>query len=187
MNLHKLAQLAGLVSPDVGHSLAILARHVPADQAIVEVGSYKGKSTCYLAAGAKDGLGAHVWAVDPWDSPGNVSGRFHFAEPATREMFDAQVRAVRLASRVTPLQGFAVDVAASWSGPQVGLLFVDGDHAEESVRADFDAWRPHLAYGATVVFDDYLSPKNPGVKAAVHSLGYDVDVMADWLAVVRVP
>jgi predicted O-methyltransferase YrrM len=187
VNLDRIDQLAGLVSPAVGRALAVLAAEVAADEVIVEVGSFKGKSTCYLAAGAKAGRGARVVAVDPWDSPGNVSGRFHFAEPATREMFDAQVRSVRLASRVTPLQGFAVDVAASWSGPQVGLLFVDGDHAEESVRADFDAWCPHLASGAVVVFDDYLSPKNPGVKAAVHSLGFDVDVLADWLAVVRVP
>ena len=31
---------------------------------------------------------------------------------------------------------------------------IDGDHREESVRADFDAWRPHLVANAIVAFHD---------------------------------
>ena len=183
MNRERLAALYGLVSADVGEALAHLASVVPADEAIVEIGSFRGKSTCYLAAGSKDGFGAKVFAVDPWDTPGNASGRFGFAEPSTRQRFDEQVRSMRFASRVTALQGFSADVAKRWKGPLVGLLFIDGDHAEASVRADFEAWKPKLRDGAMVVFDDYLSPKNPGVKKAVDSLGLDVTVKADWLAV----
>lgn len=185
MNLDKLAQLAGLISPEVGETLANLAAAVPADQAVVEVGSFKGKSTCYLAAGAKDGHGARVWAVDPWDLKGNVTGRFGFAEPTTREAFDAQIRAMRFATRITPLQGFSTDVAASWDGPRIGLLFIDGDHAAASVRSDFEAWRPHLAYNAIVVFDDLDTPKNPGVRIALEALGLTWDLEAGQLAVCR--
>lgn len=183
MNLERLASLSGLVSPEVGEALARHASLVPEDEAIVEVGSFKGKSTCYLAAGSKAGLGAKVFAVDPWDSPGNVTGRFGFAEPSTRETFDEQIRSMRFVSRVTARQGFSVDVAKEWGGPWIGLLFIDGDHSEQAVRADFQAWKPNLRDGTTVVFDDYLSPRNPGVKAAVDSLGLDVHVEADWLAV----
>lgn len=184
MNRERLAALYGLVSADVGEALAHLASVVPADDAIVEVGSFQGKSTCYLAAGSKDGFGAKVFAVDPWDTAGNVTGRFGFAEPSTRERFDEQVRSMRFASRVTALQGFSTDIAKQWNGPWVGLLFIDGDHAERSVRADFEAWKPNLRDGAIVVFDDYLSPKNPGVKKAVATLDLDkVRVEADWLAV----
>jgi predicted O-methyltransferase YrrM len=184
MNTERLATLEGLVAPDVGEALARLASVVPADEAIVELGSYKGKSTCYLAAGSKDGFGAKVFAVDPWDTPGNVTGRFGFAEPSTRERFNEQIRSMRFASRVTALQGFSADVAKQWNGPWVGLLFIDGDHAESSVRTDFEAWKPNLRDGAFVVFDDYLSPRNPGVKKAVDSLDLDnFRVEADWLAV----
>lgn len=183
MNLDRLASLQGLVSPEVGEALARLASVVPADEAIVEVGSFKGKSTCYLAAGSKEGLGAKVFAVDPWDTPGNATGRFGFAEPSTRERFIEQIRSMRFASRVTALQGFAAEVAARWKGLPVGLLFIDADHAERSVRSDFEAWRPHLQDGATVVFDDYLSSRNPGVKQAVDSFGFELHVEAGWLAV----
>lgn len=184
MNRERLAALYGLISADVGEALAKLASVVPEDDAIVEIGSFRGKSTCYLAAGSKNGFGAHVYAVDPWDLPGNVTGRFGFAEPSTRELFDQQIRSMRFASRVTAIQGFSADAAKQWDGPKVGMLFIDGDHSEASVRADFEAWQPNLRDGAMVVFDDYLSPKNPGVKAAVDSLGLEhLHVEADWLAV----
>lgn len=183
MNRERLAALSGLVSPEVGEVLAALAAEVPADKAIVEVGSFRGKSTCYLASGAKDGRGARVYAVDAWDLDGNVTGRFGFAEPSARETFDAQVRSMRLASRITPLQGFSVDVAGRWSGPPIGLLFIDGDHSAAAVRADFDAWSPHLAAGAVVVFDDYGTPKNPGVREVVDTLAGDWRIEAGQLAI----
>lgn len=181
MNVDKFSALDGLVSPEVGAVLAEMAAQVPVDQAIVEIGSYKGKSTCYLAAGARDGHGAHVYAVDAWDTEGNVTGRFRFTE--ARDAFDRQIRSARLVSRITALQGFSTDVAARWDGPPIGLLFIDADHAEASVRADYEAWKPHLAPGAVVIFDDYLSSRSPGVRAAVKALGLHVSVAADWLAV----
>lgn len=170
MTLPALAALSGLITEDVGLALYDHAARIAADQAIVEVGSYKGKSTCYLAAGAKHGNGAHVYAVDAWDTPGNPTGRFGYAEPSTRETFETQVRAMRLWGQVTPLQGFSTDVAKQWDGPPIGLLFIDADHAAHSVRDDYDAWAPHLAPDATVIFDDFDTPKNPGVRAAVTSI-----------------
>lgn len=181
-----LSELRGLIPDEVGEALYELAASVPADQAIVEIGSFKGKSTCYLAAGAKAGEGAKVWAVDPWDTPGNVTGRFGFAEASTREAFEAQLRSARVWSRVTPLQGFSLDVAVKWSGPPIGLLFVDGDHSEAAVRADFEAWKRHLAPGAVVAFDDLDTPKNPGVRRALEGLRLSYEVRAERLAVVRV-
>ena len=54
----KLEALSGLIPHDEGLALADLAAAVPATEAIVELGSFKGKSTAYLAAGAKRGGGA---------------------------------------------------------------------------------------------------------------------------------
>src|SRR5690606_27245307 len=45
------------------------AARVPAEQAIVEIGVYRARTTCWLASGAQSGHGAHVWGVDPWDLP----------------------------------------------------------------------------------------------------------------------
>lgn len=176
-----LDSLVGLMNPGIGDALSDLAADVPSDLAIVEIGSFKGKSTAYLAAGSK---GAKVYAVDPWDLPGNPYGKHGFCAPIVREVFEEQLRSVRLWSRVTPIRAFSADAAADWKGPKVGLLFIDGDHTETAVRADVAAWTPHLADPHVIAFDDYDTPRNPGVRNVVDSLdGYTVRIVAEHLAV----
>jgi predicted O-methyltransferase YrrM len=188
-----LAALDGLIEHTTGLRLAELAGDVPADQAIVELGSYRGKSTCYLAAGARRGQGAHVWAVDAWDNPENESGRHGYAEPGVREAFMAQVGAMGLQDRITGVQAFTRDAAAAWQrSEQVGLLFVDASHVQADVQADFDAWARHLAPGAVVAFDDYGTHRNPGVAEVVDGLVtarrlVALDLSCPPLAVARVP
>lgn len=191
MTVTRPEELEGLVTTEICEVLRALAAEVDPELAIVEIGSYKGQSTTALASGALAGHGAHVWAVDPWDTPGNVTGRFGFADPATREAFEQQVEAAGLTDRITPVQGFSVEVAKGWDGPPIGLLYIDGDHSERAVREDFYAWRSHLALDAAVVFDDLDTPRNPGVRVVVDELvnaGYlmDFHVRADRLAVGRV-
>ena len=178
-------ELDGLIPEAVGETLAAYAATVPLDLAIVEIGSYKGRSTAYLARGAMDGHGARVYAIDPWDLDGNENGRFGFAELATREAFDRQLRAAGVADQVTPIQGFSQTVARDWATP-VGLLFVDGDHSEQAVHGDYEAWSPQLVEGATVIFDDLDTARNPGVRRALETLGLTFDIEAERLAVVRV-
>lgn len=183
-----LSDLKGLITPDVGAALRTLATAVPDDLAIVELGSYKGMSTAHLATGAKEGRGAHVWAVDPWDLPGNPYGKHGYSAPIVRDEFERQLRGLRLWSRITPIRAFATDAAASWTGPKVGLLYIDADHAEASVRADAQAWAPHLAEGHVLAFDDLDTPRNPGVRVVVDELaaaGYTLEVQAERLAVLR--
>lgn len=129
-----------------------LAAAVPAREAVVELGNYRGRSTVALALGSRAGAGAQIYSVDPHvEFTGPRGGHFGRADQAhlyanlARTGVGAWVSVVGLDSR---------RVAGAWDGPRVGLLFVDGDHRYESVRADFEAWRPHLAPGARVAFDD---------------------------------
>jgi predicted O-methyltransferase YrrM len=178
--------LNGLIPNDEGDALAELAAAVPDDLAIVEVGSFRGKSTAYLASGAKSGAGAQVFAVDPWDLPGTVYGKHGYNVPKVREQFEEQLRAVKLWSRVTPIQAFSVDAAADWTGPKIGLLFIDGDH--DRVVEDLAAWSEHLADDHVVALDDIDTPRNPKVREVADFLaanGYTLEVVAERLAVLR--
>lgn len=182
------AELSGLIDAEQGAVLGRLAAEVPADQAIVEIGSFKGKSTAFLATGAKGGHGAHVYAVDPWDLPGNVYGKHGFTAPEVREAFEAQLRACRVWGQVTPIRAFSTDAARDWDGPHVGLLYIDGDHEEDAVRADVAAWTQHLADGHVIVFDDLDTKRNPGVRIVVNELvaqGYSLEKIATRYGVLR--
>lgn len=186
-DLARLDRLSGLLNPGIGEALYQLAGQVPEGQAIVEIGSFKGKSTAYLAQGSKDGNDVPVYAVDPWDLPGNVYGKHGFTAPEVREAFVSQLKSVRLWSRVTQVQAFSKDAATTYDGPPIGLLFIDGDHTYNGVATDFAAWSQYLApWDHVVAFDDYDTKPNPGVKRFVHEIpGYTVEVVADHLAVLR--
>lgn len=148
-------EVPGPLPSEIGHLLAHYASQVPTERAIVEVGSYLGRSTCFLAWGASRGEGAHVWAVDPWDLPGNKDAKRHpFTATATRTSFGEHVAACGFADRVTPVQAFSTAAAVAWDGPRIGLLYIDAVHTYEAVKADFEAWTPHLTDGAVVAFDD---------------------------------
>lgn len=164
-----LSSLEGLIPDAVGVRLAELAALVPSEQCIVEIGSYRGKSTCYLASGSRAGFHAPVFAVDPWDSPGNVTGRFSFAAERTREAFMAQVKQAGYSAIITPFRAFSRDMARHWLRP-IGLLYVDGSHTAGDVQRDWDCWSPHLAAGAAIAFDDYRTERNPGVAIVVDKL-----------------
>jgi hypothetical protein len=62
------------------------------------------------------------------------------------------------------------------AGPPAGelpvdLLFVDSSHERAATVREYEAWRPALAPGAIVAFDDYDHPDYPGVAQAISDLG----------------
>jgi predicted O-methyltransferase YrrM len=173
-----MTHVRGLITDEIAAELACLAAQVPAGQAIVELGSFEGRSTVALAGGAADGV--VVVAVDLWDDPRNVAGKHNFTDPGHRERFEENTAGFG----VIAMQASTAEAAESYAGPPVGLLFVDADHTAESVRADVEAWWPHLADDAVVAFDDYGTRRNPGVKAVADTLGA-VRVVAGHLGVLR--
>jgi|tagenome__1003787_1003787.scaffolds.fasta_scaffold20935056_2 hypothetical protein len=122
---------------------------------IVEVGSYRGRSTVALGLGSMDGNRLPVFAIEPHEQfRGVLGGQFGAEDRGAffRAMLDSAcyqvVRLVNLSSEI---------VAAQWTKP-VGLLWIDGDHSYEGVKRDFSCWSPHLTDNATVAFDDATDP-----------------------------
>lgn len=172
-----LDQLEGYLWRREGARLAYLAERVPAGQVIVEIGSNRGKSACFLARGSKAGNGVKVHCVDLWTTGGQHPDYKYLAfdTDATLAKFRAQIAAVKVKSMIVEHQADSVATGESWSGAPIGLLFIDGDHHHSAVKADWEAWSPHLAPGAVVAFHDYTSyePKStqfPGVAKLVDRL-----------------
>lgn len=182
-------QVRGATPDEIGMALADFASLVPPDQEIVELGVFNGRTALIMAWGAAQGKGAHVTAVDPWDTEGNVYDP-PFTDAESRVWADYWVRTLGYAERIDLVQGFSQDVGADWSGPRVGLLFVDGDHTKEGARRDIKTWAPHLVPGARIAVDDYGHPDWPGVGEAVDELVAEgflapIEVFHDRLAVTR--
>ena len=153
--LRDVASIDGWLSRDGAVLLYDLARQVTKG-CIVEVGSYRGRSTVALARGAAAGNSPPIYAVEPHEPFVGVLGgefgpedRAAFFRNMVRTGAYRQVRLLNISSEV---------VAPGWRQP-VALLWLDGDHAYEGVRRDFDAWEPHLLPGCDVVLDDANDPE----------------------------
>jgi MMP 1-O-methyltransferase len=135
--------------------LGILAACTPATGVIVEIGSFKGKSTVMLATiAAKYGLGPVV-AIDPHQGLSYLGPDAPQQSPTFDEFSDA-VKSAGLENHVETRRAYSRDVAKDWTRP-IRLLWIDGDHSYKGCKEDFDLFSPFLTQGAVVAFHDTLN------------------------------
>ncbi|TSC59342.1 MAG: hypothetical protein Greene041662_562 [Candidatus Peregrinibacteria bacterium Greene0416_62] len=128
-----------------------LAKRCTGNGVIVEIGSWKGKSTVCLAQGSRDGAGVQVHAIDPFTGSSEHGDVFTFPE------FQRNIAHSGIASLVTPHQKISKEAALGWTKP-IELLWIDGAHEEEFVRLDYTLWSPHLVPGGVIAFHDSTDP-----------------------------
>jgi hypothetical protein len=133
------------------------ARACPDRSNIVEIGSYRGRSSCSLGFGCQRS-GKRVYAIDRFD------GGPDLPQADSLEEFARNVERCGLSKIVQPVVGLSTEVAKTWSLP-IRLLFVDGSHRYEDVVADFAAFFPFVVPGGIVAFHD-VEPSWPGVLRA---------------------
>ncbi|MCD0450770.1 class I SAM-dependent methyltransferase [Actinocorallia sp. API 0066] len=171
----------GQVERAVCERLRALAAEVPADQAIVELGAYRGRSTGWLLLGAGEGNGAHVTTVDPWNLRRKAyeSGSPKYNAPDTYAAFCEHMDRIGVPPGAhTVRRALGATVAAKWDGRPVGLLFHDAEHTADAVTADLRAWEPHLSDDAVVVLHDAGRPEWGVIEGAARVLtadGWDWD------------
>ena len=142
-----------------------LAVDGPGDGAVVEIGSYLGRSAAVLAAALRSRGSGILTAVDPHDGNRGLPGT---EDPglSTYPLFLHHLRQYQLEGLVEAVLKPSVEAAAEWSGP-IRLLYLDGLHTEDAVHSDLVAWGPHLHPTSTIVVDDY--DYFEGVRRAVWS------------------
>lgn len=80
-------------------------------------------------------------------------------------------------ARLHRIQGDSAEVGRGFPG-YVDYIFVDGDHFAPGVKADCEAWLPHLRSGGFVLFHDY-HPYPQDHELAGVDYWPDVRVVAD--------
>jgi predicted O-methyltransferase YrrM len=144
----------GFLFPIEGYTLRIFAAYGDGEGEIVEIGSYKGKSTCWLASGSKEAGREIVTAVDHFKgSPEHQMG-FHNAQiSSTLPEFNENIKRLGLEDKIRITVSDSVMAISSWSQP-IRLLFIDGDHSYEASKLDFECWSPFIVQKGYVIFHD---------------------------------
>ncbi len=168
-----LTSVEGYLLEIQGFTLTKMASDGPGVGAIVEIGSFKGRSTCYLALGSKRANREPVYAIDHFEgSPEHQEG----AECATKEIetegttfnvFKRNIEAQGLSDYVRPIVASSREASATWDQP-IRLLFIDGDHSYEASREDFECWEPFVVPGGLIAFHDI--GRGPGVTEFYNEL-----------------
>lgn len=141
--------IEGWFSPDEAEYIASLAKKVPAESNIVEIGSFCGRSTISLIFGSQKGTKPVVHSVDPH------LGLKGIHPESTLPLFVNNLQRRNLLQYVVIHIYHSEDLAKTWDAGKVTLLFIDANHSFESVNKDFTLWCKHLMDGALVVFHDF--------------------------------
>ena len=158
-----IADVPGWLTDEEGEALFELARCCEGRGVIVEIGSWKGKSTICLGRGSRAGNGVRIYAIDP-------HADYRFGD------FKANVERAGVTDLVTPIASLSQAAADDFDQP-IELLFVDGSHEEDLVREDFQKWVPKVVDGGWVAFHD--TTWTPGPRRVVGELVYRSRSFAD--------
>src|SRR5262249_34762617 len=155
----QIASVPGWLDDLEGWLLHLLAAEGPGAGTVVEIGSYMGRSTCWLASGSLRAGREKVVAVDHFKgSPEHQAGGRNEScvvvpEGSTFAHFQQNLQRLSLLHHVVPRVGSSEDAARTWNQP-VRLLFIDADHSYEESRKDFLLWAPFIVPAGLVCFHD---------------------------------
>ena len=185
-----MKQIEGWLGEDEADLLiattSLVLNRFDTSHALVEIGSYCGRSTFVIASVLKAlGSETKLFAIDPHDGKvGALDQGIQQLSP-TLEKLRNNLASAGLVNLVTVITARSFDV--TWNTP-TSFLFVDGLHDYASVAQDFYHFEPWLVQGAYIAFHDYAD-YYPGVKTFVNELlrtgSYEMVHCAGSMVVVR--
>lgn len=168
-DLERLASISlsipGMVTPHSGQILYTMCLMQEASGDVVEIGSWQGRSSSFLARAAEDSKNGQFYAIDHFRGNLGKEGAYVVGKDDLSDLkgnFLDNIRKVGLESSVKLLDMPNIDASNRFSPGQIRFLFIDGDHTAEGVSKDIQLFFPKLCPGAIVVFDDF-SPAFPGL------------------------
>lgn len=164
---NKIVKIEGWLTFLEGEILYNFAKMIPKSQCIVEIGSWKGRSTICLGYGVNDGNKPLVYAIDPHS--GSSEHIEMFGQVDTYSEFLANLKEFGVFDYTVPLK-MVSDNALDEVRDNIGLLFIDGAHEYKNVSSDYNKWLPKVVVGGTIIFHDSWHFISPNLVSAFHLL-----------------
>ncbi len=157
--------IRGWLPNDAQRLIAGVVKGAPPGALMVELGTFHGRSACYVGelikASGRDDI--RFVTVDLFDGCKVVPGE---ARKDMRNQFEANLLRAGVRDYVDTIVADSAESAAQFHDGTVDFLYIDAGHAYEDVIRDIDAWLPKLKHDGIIAGDDY-SPKFEGVIKAV--------------------
>ena len=158
----------GFMPESEGLALYEAALTVAADDPLLEIGSYCGKSTIYLAGAAK-ATQSVVYSIDHHrGSEEHQEGQEYYDERLvdangrvdTFPAFRSTIEDAELTDWVIPIVARSEVVRNMWQTP-LSLVFIDGGHSMEAARKDY-MWAASIRLGGLLAIHDVFPDSKEG-------------------------
>ncbi|MGB3192154.1 MAG: class I SAM-dependent methyltransferase, partial [Limnoraphis sp.] len=163
----KVEAIEGFMMPGQEEYLFNKVSSLSDDAVIVEVGSFKGRSTVAMAY-ACIGTNRKIYSIDTWD--GNDSD---FPDRNFFEIWKKNVKDNNLLDYVVPLQGYSHDILSRWNelveNQKIDFIFIDGSHQYLDVLKDFELSFPLIKEDGWIAFHDVIQTW-PGPERVWHNI-----------------
>lgn len=147
----------GWFSPDQVARVSERAAAVPAGGRVVEIGSFRGRSTIAIARSAPEGV--EIYAIDPHAGndrgPQEIEG-FEDEAAVDSKVFLTNLERAGVRDRVTYVRKFSHDALDDVPEP-IDLLHIDGAHRYGPASEDIERWGARLVDGGALLVHDSFS------------------------------
>jgi len=137
----------------------------PAGAHFVEVGTWKGRSACYMAVEIiNSNKDIQFDCVDTWQP---LATEKDIPEDLYKELYGTFLNNIApVKERINPVRGLSWEAAHLYADESLDFVFIDAAHDYESAKKDIAAWYPKVKKTGVIAGHDYHY--SAGVKKAVH-------------------
>ena len=153
--------VGGWLQPQEAGLLMSYAAALPAKSTIVELGSFMGKSSRFLVAGAIYSESS-LHCIDPFEADTTAAGVPTWCKENVEAVYAGSSYAAFLHNMYTitgykdphfkVIKTFSKQAAKNWDGGLIDFLFIDANH--EECQQDYEHWEKHLEEHAVVALHD---------------------------------
>lgn len=152
---HNATEWPRLLAPFIGHP----------NLNFLEVGSFEGRSACWLLQNILTGDGSRLTCIDLFvDAMGGEDEAMpRVATP--NQSFDANIAAIGATARVDKLRGTSESLLRTLTFGSYDFIYIDGSHNAPYVLSDAVLSWYLLKVGGLICFDDYQwAPEFPALE-----------------------
>jgi|LakMenE18May11ns_1017448.scaffolds.fasta_scaffold9922507_4 predicted O-methyltransferase YrrM len=139
---------------------------------IIEIGSYKGQSTVYMAVEiANSNKKIDFYAIDTWEgSTENIDRLSPYFNQNINDLYTTYLKNIEKVKKyICNIKSKSVEAAKLFSDESIDIVFIDACHEYKSVCEDILTWLPKVKRGGLLAGHDY-NHGWPGVNAAVDEI-----------------
>ncbi len=139
--------------------------------ALLEIGSYCGKSAYFIGLAAKE-KDSVLFSIDHHKGSEEQQMGQEYFDPDlfdtktnrinTLPLFEKTIEKASLKDNVVAIVAESSIAGKMWSTP-LSMLFIDGGHSLDDVLKDYDTWEKHIIHdGFLVIHDIFYDPEKGG-------------------------